>query len=339
MSAPDNTPVQPTAFPAMPEGHQDPAEVAAVQRFLMRLGPTFAMKMMPEGADGVMGPHTRAAIEAFQDKFHIDTPHRGQLDPKTIASMNELRGELASHDRQPDALAHVLSQLPDAEQEGGTPQTRLHSVQLKARDAARHLKHEKPDPESVKLIQEVLQSRGYSLGPAGVDGVPGKHFKAALADYQRDAGLLPVGMLPDGGVDPATHEMIKMDDKFLQQEKAGPRQTPIQPPKRLGVQEEMASVAPAVSSLAPSGLSNTGPTGAFQRTVFHSNRPMNSYRPGEMIPGLGVVAQANETHVHLPSQNSGFGSINLGALIAPAIVAPVVVARPVLPVVSIRLKL
>ena len=41
----------------------------------------------------------------------------------------------------------------------------------------------------VKLIQRALVARGYSVGPAGVDGVFGGSTNSAVRQYQADAGL------------------------------------------------------------------------------------------------------------------------------------------------------
>lgn len=354
MAQPDNSPLLPTPFQTMQEGHADPAEVAAVQRFLMRLGPSFAMRLMPHGADGNFGPATRAAIEAYQEKFHVEVPVRGVLDARTAISMNELRGELAQQDRKPDALAHIITQMPDlpthAGESGEGPQARLRSVQLHARDAADHLKAEKPDPESIKLVQEVLQSRGYDLGPAGVDGKPGKYFKAALIDYQRDAGLLPIGMLRNGGLDPATHELLKMDDERLQQKKPGlQHRGPEAAAAHLEPEHfEQQAAAPAAEEPGivmppamtgggsiPAAVEHSSPTAAFTQ-LAGVQRGVDTYKPGEMIPGLGVAVP--NAHVHLPSQSGGFGSINVAALFRPVVVAPVQVYTT-RPVFSVRFRI
>ena len=51
----------------------------------------------------------------------------------------------------------------------------------------------------VKLVQRALVARGYSVGPAGVDGVFGGSTNSAVRQYQTDAGLAV-----DGVVGPAT---------------------------------------------------------------------------------------------------------------------------------------
>jgi len=40
-----------------------------------------------------------------------------------------------------------------------------------------------------KERQEALISLGYGVGPSGADGIYGKNTKAAIADFQRDAGI------------------------------------------------------------------------------------------------------------------------------------------------------
>lgn len=219
----DFTPLLPQPFQSMQEGYDDPQEVAAVQRFLLRVGgPSIAMKLMPGGANGKFDSRMKTAIEAYQDKFGIEVPEnkKGVLDVTTSRHMSELRGELTGQDRRPDVTEHLVSQMPQLPRhhletsEG--PQAMLRSAQLHAVDATANMKAQKPNRHVTEYVQEMLASRGYPLGPAGIDGKPGKFTLAALQDYQRDAGLKPVGFLKDGSLDPATLELMKADEEALQ---------------------------------------------------------------------------------------------------------------------------
>ncbi len=244
MSEPDDyTPLLPQQFRSMQVGENDPEEVMAVQRFMLRVGgPTIAMKLLPGGANGKFDQRMAKAIEAYQDKFGIETPNKGVLDIATSRSMSELRGELSAQDRRPDVMEHLLSQMPQLPKhhlepsEG--PHAELRSAQYHALDATRGMKAQKPDKHVTEFIQEVLASRGYPLGPAGIDGKPGKFTIAALQDYQRDAGLMPIGFLKDGSLDPATLEMMRMDEDALEKKKM------LQQPRL----DAAAPVAPAASA-------------------------------------------------------------------------------------------
>jgi len=224
MSEPsDITPLLPQPFQTMEMGYDDAAEVRAVQRFLVRTGgPTIGMLIAKGGGiDGKFGKETQKAIEQFQKKNMTEPYEPGKLDIATARKMSEMRAEESAQDRRPDALSHIISQLPDLprhpmEQSEG-PHAMLRSAQYHAMDAVKDKPYQKPDPHVTRYVQDMLLARGYDLGPAGADGKAGKFTMAALQDYQRDAGLMPIGFTRDGGLDPATMELMRIDEAHQQQ--------------------------------------------------------------------------------------------------------------------------
>lgn len=52
--------------------------------------------------------------------------------------------------------------------------------------------------DRVRYIQEFLQSQGYDLGVAGIDGVFGPSTEKALQQFQRENGLEPDGLMGRG---------------------------------------------------------------------------------------------------------------------------------------------
>jgi peptidoglycan hydrolase-like protein with peptidoglycan-binding domain len=118
--------------------------------------------------DGQFGPKTEAALKAFQRANGLTAD--GIFGPRTAPKLGVLHGTTSSPmgARAPSASA-------------STGNVSVGTLKRGSRG------------DDVKMLQGLLQQRGYSVGP--IDGIFGSKTEAALKAFQRDNGLTADGIL------------------------------------------------------------------------------------------------------------------------------------------------
>jgi len=149
----------PPAAPAAPPPPAGQARVLGIQKALQKLG------YDPGKIDGIMGPHTHAAVKKFQHASGLAAD--GVVGPKTQA-----------------ALAKALA--GGAAPPGGTP------ASPPAPAPAAH-KAAPAGHANVAGIQKALQKLGYD--PGKIDGIMGSHTHAAIKKFQHANGLKVDGIV------------------------------------------------------------------------------------------------------------------------------------------------
>lgn len=222
---------KPQRFEAMGMWHENPAEVKDLQDFLRREG--FGRKLGPHQTDGVFGPDTLGALNAWQKSEGLPTtgPHEG-MSEATLDRIQEVQADQQKRDgfgyngllaaagakvsNDPAFLAEAdkVQVVPEDSRE------RLRLAQDIALTVASNEPAAKPDKEDATAVQQVLAAKGHDLGHTGpggdgIDGVAGPLTDAALKRYQREAGLKPVGFLPNGELDPVTAALMERDQAIL----------------------------------------------------------------------------------------------------------------------------
>jgi peptidoglycan hydrolase-like protein with peptidoglycan-binding domain len=162
-------PFFPREVAADPRPAADDPLVRAVQQGLARLD------LYPGPVDGLAGPHTAAAIKAFETAARR-TP-TGVATPDLLA---EIAAAAAS--RQPGG--DVAIRAPEV-----TP------IQVAETPAAAGAEDGRADP-LVAAVQDALAVSAY--GPLTADGVIGPETRAAIMRFQRDHGLPVTGEVTEG---------------------------------------------------------------------------------------------------------------------------------------------
>ena len=145
--------------------------VRAVQDALLQLG------YYSGPLDGLRGPKTQSAIEAFRDQSEDDG-----TEEISLALLSDLRSA-----RRPD-LAPVATRVETAEE-----QPRQAAEPAPPAGAAAS---EMPQPDgTVAAVQEALARSAY--GPLTVDGVAGEATRQAIMKFQKDHHLPVTGEISD----------------------------------------------------------------------------------------------------------------------------------------------
>lgn len=128
--------------------------------------------------DGLKGPQTQAAIEAFQRKQKL--PVTGEASDTILARLQDPSAPAAR-------VVKTKSIRLNETQQARTEQASL------SQDTAQTV--QQADPK-VQALQRILSELGYAPGP--VDGLLGGGTRSAIEAFEADRGMVPTGVIsPD----------------------------------------------------------------------------------------------------------------------------------------------
>jgi L,D-transpeptidase YnhG len=188
-SAPETTRVW-NGWPPLGAGARGEG-VKAVQSALTGLG------FDAGGADGIMGPRSASALEAFQKREKL--PVSGKIDRGTLAALDKaLRGNTVASD-DGTASAARANRLKNARFTGNEQLSRVFSGKVTLAPGSKG--------EGVKAVQKALSDMGFALH-GGADGAFGGQSEKAVRNFQVHASRMYPDVKVTGQVDRATLQAL-----------------------------------------------------------------------------------------------------------------------------------
>ncbi len=222
---------------------------------------------------------SKLAIGQSHDSFEqeADQIAASVVDSAPISSLRQV-GRIGA---QPAQLQRALAD--DTTASAGNQSTTLTSARFKGNtvleacfENKRLLRSGDPDTEAIKIIQQALIDADFPLPQFGVDGKFGEETKAALEQFQMNAGL--TGRDVDGIIGPITMRLL--DQRFAGE---GPKPQPGPSPQSVKVPAQLD-----IKTLRAGQVPDLVPETGITPTTFRDMVPNQS---GSSLPGNASLVE------------------------------------------------